>query len=129
MIELYNFGLTDSEIKQIIQVCPNILDLTNEEILNNIELLKNIGCNERQIKNIILCNPFYLDRSLKDMTNLINKLIEIGITNIKLLIDSNPLLLNKDAYEIDKYVNQELNKGYNIEDIIDRLESEASIRD
>ena len=129
MIELYNLGLTDLEIQQIIQICPNILDLTDEEISNNIKLLKNIDNNNDQIKHIIISNPFYLDRILEDITNLINKLIEIGITNVKLLFNNNPLLLNKDAYEIDEYIKQEINKGNNIEDIVDKIESNSSIID
>ena len=129
MIELYNLGLTDSNIKEIIQVCPNIVELTNEEIINNINILKDIGCSNNQIKNIILSNPFYLDRLLEDITSLIVKLVELRITNITLLFSNNPLLLNKDAYEIDKYISSQILAGKKIENIVDEFESNPYIID
>lgn len=129
MLELYNFGLSDFEIKDMIEICPEILELSKPEILNNIDLLNNIGCSERCIKNIITSNPFYLNRTLEDIISLINKLIKIGVTNIDLLFDSNPFLLNKDAYEIDEYINIEKNKGKSLSDIVEEFESNPCIID
>lgn len=126
---LFNLGISELEIKNILENYPNIQEIAENEIYNKIEILKNIGCNTRHIKNIIISNPNYLDRSDNDVLNLVKKLIEIGITNINLLLDSYPYFLNKDYYEIDEYVNQELNKGNSIEDIVDKLESDPSIID
>lgn len=129
MIELYNIGLDEFEISEMLNICPNIKELSNEDILNNIKLLEYIGCDKRHIKNILVANPFYLDRTLDDIKNLISKLLEIGITNINLLIDSNPFLLNKDAYEIDEYINTEKSKGKILEDIVDEFETNPYIID
>lgn len=125
---LFNF-VNDHEIKYISEIYPEILELDNQKIINSIEILKKVNCNERHIKNIILSNPFYFDRSSEDIVNLINRLIEIGIININLLFDSNPFLLNKDSYEIDKYLKEEIKKGKKIDDVVDELESNPYIID
>lgn len=129
MLELYNLGLSDGEIKDMIEICPEILQLSKEEIHNNIDLLKRLECNERYIKNIIISNPFYLNRTIDDITKLINKFIQIGVTNIDMLLDSNPFILNKDAYEIDEYIDIEKNEGKNLEDIVNEFESNPYIID
>jgi len=126
---LFNLGVTEQEIKYILEICPEILELNGEKIINNIEILKIINCNERHIRNIILSNPFYLGCSKDDIIDLINKLLEIGITNINLLFDSNPFLLNKNSYEIDDYIKEEIKKGKNINDIVDELECNPYIID
>ena len=129
MQKLLDLGLSEIEIKNILEMCPNILNLTNIDINNKIEILKSIDCNNRHIKNILISNPYYLDRSDDDILNLIKKLIEIRITDINLLFDSNPYFLNKDAYEIEEYINFEISKGYNLEDIIDKIETNPYIVD
>jgi len=129
MIGLYNLGLTDEEIKDILEINPEINDLNEEEISNNIQILKNIGCSNKNIKNIIIANPFYLNRTIDDITDLINKLLEIGITNISVLFDTNPFMLNKEVFEIDEYINIELNNKKSIDEIVDELESNPYIID
>lgn len=113
----------------MIEIFPNIINLSNIELENSIDLLKNINCNDRQIRNILISNPYYLDRSNEDILNLIKKLIQINIKNINLLFDSNPFLLNKDAYEIEEYIYKELNKGKILDEIIDEFESNPYIID
>ena len=129
MLGLYNLGFSDIEIKNILEIYPEIKNLTDEEILVNIEILKRIECNEKHIKNIISSNPYYLNRGLEDISGLINKLISIGITNVNLLFDSDPYLLNKDAYEIDEYIKIEQDKVKVLEDIKDEFESNPYIID
>lgn len=121
MIELSNIGITTLELKEIMDMFPNLKFLTNEDILNNINFLKNIGCDERQIKNIILSNPSYLYRTIEDLTSLVNKLISLNILNINLLFESNPYFLNKDAFEIDDYIKYRLSIGRKLIDIIDEI--------
>ena len=94
-----------------------------------IKILKYIDCLDRHIQNILICNPFYLYRSIDDVVKLIKKLLEIGMTNINLLFDSNPFLLNKDAYEIDDYINKKINNGKTLEDIVDEIDSNPYIID
>jgi len=129
MIELYNLGLNNNDINTMLEICPTIKDLTNDEILTNIKILKSINCNDRHIKNIIISNPMYLNRLSDDIIFLINKLKQLNISNINLLFDTNPFLLNKDAYEIDEYINFEIKKGKELEDIIDEFESNPYIID
>lgn len=129
MVELFNLGLNDNDIKNMIALCPEIKELTDSEIISNIEILKSINCNERHIRNILICNPFYLNRTIEDISKLINKLIEIGITHVNLLFDSNPYLLNKDDYEIDEYINKLIKNGKTLEEIVDELDSNPFIID
>ncbi len=129
MKELYNLGLSEIDIKNIIETYPEIKDLTDEEIAKNIEILKNINCNDKHIRNILIANPYYLNRSINDIKSLIMKLKEINIVNINLLFDSNPFLLNRDSYEIDEYIKKELEEGKKLEIIVDELESNPYIID
>jgi len=123
MEELYNYGFSEFEIKEILQNNQELLDINNEEVKEKIDILKNIGCNEVIIKNIIITNIFYLNRITKDILLLINKLNSLNIKNLNIIFDSNPFLLNKDDYEIDNFINEKLNLGYTMEDIIDIIES------
>lgn len=129
MVELYNLGLSESDIKNIMEMCPEIENLSDYDIVDNIKVLRDIDCLDRHIKNILICNPFYLYRSVEDVLNLIKKLLEIGMTNINLLFDSNPFLLNKDSYEIDDYINKQISAGKTIEDIVDEIDSNPYIMD
>lgn len=129
MKTLYEFGLTDSDIKDMIEICPTIINLSDDEINRNIEILKQIDCQEEHIINILTSNPFYLDRNSDDIINLINTLKHYNISNINLLFDTNPFLLNKNDYEIDNYIEQEKKLGKSIDDIIDLLESNPYIID
>jgi len=123
MEELYNYGFSEFEIKEILQNNQELLDIKKEEVKEKIDILKNIGCNEVIIKNIIITNIFYLNRITKDILLLINKLNSLNIKNLNIIFDSNPFLLNKEDYEIDNFINEKLNLGYTMEDIIDIIES------
>lgn len=125
MEELYNYGFSEFEIKEILQNNQELLDINNEEVKEKIDILKNIGCDEVIIKNIIITNIFYLNRITKDILLLINKLNSLNIKNLNIIFDSNPFLLNKDDYEIDNFINEKLNLGYTMEDIIDIIESNS----
>ncbi len=83
----------------------------------------------RHIKNILLSNPYFLCRSCEDILKLIKKLLEINISQINLLLDSNPFLLNKDSYEIDEYIKENMEKGQKIDDIIEDFEENPFIID
>lgn len=124
MEKSYNLGITNEEIKAMIDMNPSIIELTNSELENKIQILKSINCTDKQIKNIIVSNPKYLCRSDDDILNLIKKLLKLKITDINLLIDSNPYFLNIDAYEIDEFIKQK-----NISDIVSLLETNPFIID
>ena len=126
---MYSLGIDEKNLKFIIEQCPNVLDISNEEIESKIKILEYIGCSERQIKNIIISNPNYLDRINNDILDLINRLTGLGFNTINLLFDSNPFLLNKDVFEIDEYINIRINAGELLEDIVDSIESNPYIID
>ena len=70
MDELLELGLNETEIKDIITTNPQILKLTNKEITDLFNILKQINCKDYHIKNIITANPFYLSRSKEDIIKL-----------------------------------------------------------
>ena len=120
---LFNLGFNENEIKDIITTNNEVMDLSDEEIKSLVEILVNIGCKDYHIKNIISANPYYLSRSTTDVNNIISKLLSLGIKHLETTFDSNPWLLNKDAYEIDEYIKDEQSKGLSLEEIIDKIDS------
>ena len=126
MLELFNLGISEIEIKEILETNPDLKELSDEDIIQNIFILKQIGCTDSIIKHIIISNPFYLSRSNTDIINLIKKLISIGLKNLQIFFDSNPYFLNKDDFEINDFI-KEYSKKYTQEKIIDILESNPFI--
>ena len=126
MLELYNIGINELELKTMIETNSEIINLSDEEIKQLIHILKQINCSEKMIKNIIISNPFYLSRVDEDIMKLIHKLSSIGVINLNMLFDTNPDLLSKDAFEIDEFINKNKDK-YSLEELIDQLESNPYI--
>ncbi len=120
---LYNLGMGDSDINAMLELCPNIKDMSSKEIEEKVYLLQKLECTEKQIRNIIISNPMYLDRTNGDIIELVRKLMSLNISCLNIVFDSYPYLLNKDAFEIDEYIKQEIKMGKTIDDIIDELES------
>jgi len=123
MIELYNMGISDNTIKNMIDLVPEIKDISSSEILEKKELLEKIKCTDYQMMNIISSNPQYLNRTNSEIINLIQKLNSLGFDTLNILFDSNPYILNLDPFEIDNYINIRLSNGELIEDIVDDLET------
>ena len=123
MEELYNLEISDSTLKSMIEINPEIINMEKEDINNKIILLNNIGCSSTQITNIISSNPTYLSRSNDDINDLINTLNNYGFKTLNILFDSNPHILNLDSYEITYYIDNEISNGKNLDDIIDNLDS------
>lgn len=126
---LYSLGIDDKDIKFMLEQVSSIKDMSEEEINEKIDILKYVGCNYRHIKNIIISNPYYLCRMNEDILKLISYLKKIGINNVNLLFDSNPFFLNYDRFEIEEYVNNKLDIGMELEDIIDSIEDNPYIID
>lgn len=120
-------GINLEELKEMVNLNPMLEYLNDKEINDNILFLKSLKCSDIIIKNIIICNPFYLNRSISDLQKLVSKLISIGLTNLNLLFDSNPYLLNKDAFEIDSFIKEKLKLGFNLESIINLIDSDPYI--
>lgn len=123
MNELLLFGISEEEIKDIGEKSKVLKDITDKEIKDRINLLKEINCNDKTIKNIIISNPDYLNRSVNDILKLIKKLLELNIERIDITFDSNPWLLNKDDFEIDEFIKDKKESGMDYEDILDLIDS------
>ena len=124
---LKKIGISEKTIKQMEEICPNIKDLTNEEILSKIEILKKINCDDIQIRNIISSNAMYLDKSNTNINKLINELRKLGFDNLDLLFDGNPNILNLDDFEVRKYIKDRERNGELLEDIVDDMSSNLFI--
>lgn len=123
MDELFDLGLSDETLKNMIELNPLIMKLSNEEVLDKINLLKSINCSSNQISNIIGSNSMLLTRSNTDIIKLINYLNELGFSSLNILFDSNPYILNLDIFEIRNYIEDRISNGESLEDIIDDLDS------
>lgn len=123
MESLFNLGISDKVIVELVERCPTIRDMDNNEIEKHIQMLEFIGCSDKIKKNIIESNPEYLDRILDDVFGVMKYLVSIGFTRLDILFDSNPYILNLDVFEIKEYVDKKLNEGSNIEEVVDELES------
>ncbi len=124
---LKKIGISEKTINQMEEICPNIKDLTNEEVLSKIEILKNINCDDIQIRNIVSSNAMYLDKSNTDINKLINELRKLGFDNLDLLFDGNPNILNLDDFEVRKYIEDREKNGELLEDIVDDMSSNLFI--
>ena len=129
MEELFSWNLNDLDIKEMISINKDILNLDNEEIRNIISILKYINCNDIEIRNILVTNPNYLSRCYSDVIELINKFKSLNIDDLNELFNSNPHLLNKDVFEIEDYINSEISNEKKLDDIIDELVSNPFIID
>lgn len=126
---LFELGISDSDINNMLEQCPDIMDMEYNEIREKIDILRYIECNDRHIRNIIVSNPYYLDRINNDILKLIMYLKEIGISCINLLLETNPYLLNRDVFEIREYIDSKKNMGLSLWEIVDEFESNPYIID
>ena len=121
MKTLYN--LLGEDFKNVLDANPFIGKLDDLEIENNINFLKEVDCSYEQMKNIIVFNPWLFNTSYDELNKLKNKLISIGITNLNITFDTQPLLLNKEIFEIDDFINEQIKKGLEINEIADIIDS------
>ena len=123
MEELFKIGISENTIKNMLEINPNLKELTTKEIKEKIEILKQINCSDTQIINIISSNAIYLDRTNTEIIDLIKYLISLRFTTLNILFDSNPYILNLEIFEIENYITERKNKGELLEDIIDDLDT------
>ena len=123
MEELFNLGISNNTIKNMLELVPNIKEMSNKDIIDKINILKNINCSDYQITNIISSNPMYLDRTNEEILKLLRKLNDLGFNTLNILFDANPYILNLEPYEIDNYIKNRLEKNETLEDIIDDMDS------
>ena len=116
---LIRFGFTIDEIQSMMNTNDSIDTVSDKDIYELIDILKDAGCDEAHIKNIFLCNPFYLTRDVLKVHRLIQKLYEIGCSSLYLLFDSNPYLLNINDVDLERLFNKKMHEGFTKEEIID----------
>lgn len=126
---LKKMDISEKTIKAMEEMCPNINNITEKEILEKIKILNDIGCDHIQIRNIISSNAMYLDRSNTDIEKLINKLKELGFKNLDLIFDGNPYVLNLETFEIEKYIKSREKQGELLENIVDEMSSKLFLFD
>lgn len=124
MEELFKLGISQNGVKNMLELNPNIKEISNEEIIEKIELLKTINCSNREIINIISSNSLYLDKTKTECLKLFKYLLDLGFDTLNILFDSNPYILNLEPFEIENYINSKKEEGMSLEDIIDTLDSE-----
>ena len=107
----------------MLELVPYISEMSEKEIKEKEIILKKVNCDENQVINIISSNPMYLDRTNDGVLKLISKLKSYGFSMLNILFDSNPYILNLEVFEIENYINDRLNDGEMLEDIIDDLDS------
>lgn len=123
MKELYNLGITDEKIKEMLNINPNLYTIREVEVIEKERLLEFIGCTNNQALNIIVTNPLYLNKSNKSIVSLITLLANIGFKSLNILFDSNPFIFNIEEYELKKYLIEEMAKGKKLDEIVDNLDS------
>lgn len=118
---LYNLNLNEDEILDMVKVNDHISEMSSEDIYDYIYTLIDIGCNQEQIYNIIIANPFYFSRDLDDVRKFLRRFMSFdGVKYLDVLV-KNPWLLNKEAFEIEDYIEENKNTGLNDKEILERF--------
>ena len=120
---LLNLGIDKETISDMIEQCPEIEEMSESEIMEKINMLREFECNDSQIADIISSNPYYLDSIDTDIKKTINKLKEYGFEDIDSLLEGNPYILNLDDFEIENYIQKREKAGEKLEDIVDDMSS------
>ncbi|MBQ6477414.1 MAG: hypothetical protein IJI43_03170 [Bacilli bacterium] len=123
MEELYSMGIRDEILKSMIETNPEITELSDSDIRDKENILLNMGCSNKQVLSIIGSNPTFLSRTDERINKLIDYLGSMGFDTLNILFDSNPYILNLEAFEIDNYINNRKNNGEELDNIIDDLDS------
>ena len=123
MQELYNIGISKITLKNMLEINPELKELSNNEILEKKIILRKIGCNDDQLLNIISSNSIFLSKTNGEIIKLIEYLKKLGFNHFNVLFDANPYILNLEPFEIDNYIKNRINNGELFEEIIDDLDS------
>ena len=118
MNSFINLGFSIEEIQMMMNTNILIQNQPDDVLKEAISLLKKIGCQTIQIKNIIYTNPFYFNQDGKKVIKMIQYLEDCGITNIPVLLDMNPYLLNYSVEELKKIVTKNSCKEYLLDHIL-----------
>ena len=123
MKELYSFGIDDEDLSIMLEINPEIKEMTEDEIKEKDYIFRYMGCTLEQIRSILVTNPMVLSKSKDDIVLLIQRLISLGFDMLNLLFESNPYILNLEPFEINYYIKGRQDNGEMLEDIVDDLDS------
>ena len=115
MNELIKLGISEDTIKEMLEHNINIKDLTDQDIIDKENLLKEYQFSDNQILNVISSNPYFLSEDNIDIKSVFEKLSYLGFKCLNILIDS--------PKELSNYIKGEVAKGKEFSEIIDYLES------
>lgn len=124
---LFNLGLTEENIREMLEISPFIKNLPEEDIAINIEILNQIGCKRRHIKNIIIANPNYLLEDKDEILEIITILNNLHFTHLYLLLDTNPFLLTTSKKDIESFIKTQKQNGLTDNNIKDLIENDPYI--
>ncbi len=127
MEELYNLNLSENTIKSMLELNPNIKNISNNEIIEKEILLENIGCTHGMIRNIISSNSLFLSANNKEILLLFKTLYTYSFDTLNILIDSNPYILNVNPTDLENYIKKRIQNGESLEDIVDELDGNPLI--
>ncbi len=129
MKSLFDIGIMEDEIQELLYECPNLKNISDQEVNEKIVLLQYIGCKDIHIRNIIISNPYYLECSIEKVSKLLNGMLQLGFKTLYLLLDENPRILNLDLIDIHQYINNQIKQGILLMDIIYNLEDNPLLFD
>lgn len=129
MLELVYLGISDDEFNQILEINPNVKNMTNEDIKNKLDILRTVKCSDKNICNIITYNPLFFNLSDDDVISLIGYLTHKGFKCLNILFDSNPNILNMGVDEIDTYIAGRVEDGEELASVVDELDSNPILFD
>ncbi len=118
---LYNLDLNDSEILDMVKLNDHIAQMSSEEVITYIYILVDVGCTQKQIHDIITANPFYFSRDDIDVRKFLRRLMAFDDIDVPEVLEGNPWLLNKDAFEIDDYLEENRDKGLSDKEILENF--------
>lgn len=100
-----SFNFTNTETTDIIACVPDLINLTFEQIKENFDLICNfLNLDKKLVNNLILEYPSILAKSnpntFKKIELYFNIYLGFEKTDLRLLIQKNPLLFNIDVYKI-----------------------------
>lgn len=127
---LKDLGLQESEINKILNN-EKVKDLREEKLLDNFKALINVmhlnNLSLEEAKGIIIKSPRLLSFSPTTLENKIESLKDKGLINIKGMLKKNKSLLTLSEENIDLKINGLVNLGFHKENVLEMLNTEASI--
>ena len=104
MKNLMELDFNKFEINSIKGVNASFDLLSEEDIKEYIDTMREIGCEYGTIKNIIMSNPLSLNKTREELLEVVNKLVSWGIKDMDMFLDANPRVFNIYNLSID-YLN------------------------